>query len=156
VLTVLGDASDVYVVCDAPVAAGVYVNTNLLPGTGLSGLNVNGQIYAFSRAAPEKHWEVPAPNTQLVLDQFQDMPMLLLTAHTMKQEPTGQMTQTSSLQIIEKRTGKLVKEVANLTNQQFHTLEVDARNGKIEFISPMEKVTIALESDKTAASIAAP
>jgi outer membrane protein assembly factor BamB len=156
VLTVLGDASDVYVVCDAPVAAGVYVNTNLLPGTGLSGLNVNGQIYAFSRAAPEKHWEVPAPNTQLVLDQFQDMPMLLLTAHTMKQEPTGQMTQTSSLQIIEKRTGKLVKEVANLTNQQFHTLEVDARNGKIEFISPMEKVTIALESDKTAASAAAP
>jgi outer membrane protein assembly factor BamB len=152
VLTVLGDASDVYVVCDAPTAAGVYVNTNLLPGTGLRGLSVNGMIYAFSRAAPEKHWEVSAPNTQLVLDQFQEMPMLLLTANAMKQEPTGQMTQNSSLQIIEKRTGKMVKEVANLTNQQFHTLEVDGRNGKIEFISPLEKITIALDSDKTAAA----
>ena len=50
VLTVLGDASHVYVVCDDPVDAGVHVNTNLLPGTGLRGLNVNGKIYAFPRS----------------------------------------------------------------------------------------------------------
>jgi outer membrane protein assembly factor BamB/tetratricopeptide (TPR) repeat protein len=155
-LTVLGDASHVYVVCDGPVEAGVHVNTNLLPGTGLRGLNVNGQIYAFSSATGKKHWEVSAPATQLVLDQFQEMPMLLLTAQTMKQEPTGQMTQNSSLRVIEKRTGKLLGPIPNLTNQQFHTLEVDARNGKIEFISPMEKITIALDNDKPTASAPAP
>ncbi len=155
-LTVLGDASHVYVLCDDPAEVGVHVNTNLLPMTGLRGLNVNGRIYAFPRTPGALYWEVAAPCTQLVLDQFQDMPMLLLTAHTIKQEPTGMMTQSSSLQVIEKRSGSLRREVSNLTNQQFHTLEVDARNGKIEFISPLEKITIALESDKTAASSPAP
>ena len=83
--------------------------------------------------------------------------MVLLTAHTMKQEPTGMVSQTSSLEIIEKKTGKLATpRNLNLVNQQFHTLEMDARNGKIEFISPMEKITIALENDKPAASKSAP
>ena len=155
-LTVLGDASHIYVIPDGPVEAGIHVNTNLLPGTGLRGLNVNGRIYAFPRAAGALYWEAFAPNTQLVLDQFQEMPMLLLTANAMKQEPTGQMTPKSSVQVIEKRTGNLKLDDHNLTNQQFHTLEVDGRNGKIEFISPMEKVTIALESDKPTASKRAP
>jgi outer membrane protein assembly factor BamB len=155
-LTVLGDASDVYVFSDGPLEPGVHVNTNLLPGTGLRGLNVNGQIYAFSRATGLKRWEMSAPATQLVLDQFQEMPMLLLTAHTIKQEPTGLVSQSSSLDVIEKRTHKLKLNVPNLANQQFHTLEVDGRNGKIEFISPMEKVTIALENDKPEATTSAP
>jgi outer membrane protein assembly factor BamB len=155
-VTVLGDASHIYVIPDGPVEAGVHVNTNLLPGTGLRGLNVNGRIYAFPRVPGALYWEASAPNTQLVLDQFQEMPMLLLTAHTVKQDPNGSVSQTSSLQVIEKRTGILRREVANLTNQQFHTLGVDARNGKIEFISPMEKVTIALDTDKPAVSKLAP
>ena len=137
---------------DDPLAPGVHVNTNLLPATGLRGLNVNGQVYAFSRTTGARHWEMPAPATQLVLDQFQEMPMLLFTAHTIKQEPTGMTSQTSSLQVIEKRTGKLKLIVSNLTNQQFYGLEMDARRGKIEFISPMEKITIALQSDEPAAS----
>jgi hypothetical protein len=157
VLTVLGDASHVYVIPDEPVEAGVHVNTNLLPGTGLRGLNVNGRIYAFPLTPGAHYWEAPAPCTQLVLDQFQEVPMVLLTAHTMKQEPTGMVSQTSSLEIIEKKTGKLATpRNLNLVNQQFHSLEMDARNGKIEFISPMEKITIALENDKPAASKSAP
>ena len=66
------------------------------------------------------------------------------------------LTQTSSLQVIEKHSGSLRREVANLTNQQFHTLEVDARHGKIEFISPLEKITIALENNPPEASISTP
>ncbi len=156
-VTVLGDGADVYVVVNAPGEVGVHVNTNLLPGTGLCGLNVNGPIYAYTRTTGKLHYIVKAPNTQLVLDQFQEMPMLLLTAHAVKQDPNGMVNQTSSLDIIEKRTGKLATpRNLILTNQQFHTLEMDARNGKIEFISPMEKITIALESDKPAASAAAP
>ena len=57
VLTVLGDASHVYVIPDEPVEAGVHVNTNLLPGTGLRGLNVNGRIYAFPLTPDAHYWE---------------------------------------------------------------------------------------------------
>ena len=130
-LTVLGDATDVYILCDGPLAAGVHVNTNLLPMTGLRGLNVNGQVYAFSRATGVRRWEMAAPATQLVLDQFQEMPMLLFTAHTIKQEPTGMVSQTSSLQVIEKRTHKLKLYVSNLTNQQFYALEMDGATARL-------------------------
>ncbi len=87
--TVLGDALDVYVVPDAAPAAMTKFNTNLMPGTGLRGLNANGMIYAFKRSNGEHHWLFAAANVQLVLDQFEEMPMLLLTGQTQKYVNNG-------------------------------------------------------------------
>ena len=103
--TVLGDALDVYVVPDAAPAAMTKFNTNLMPGTGLRGLNANGMIYAFKRSNGEHHWLFAAANVQLVLDQFEEMPMLLLTGQTQKYvnngfQPAG--PPSTSLIVIEK------------------------------------------------------
>ena len=163
-MTVLGDATDVYVVPNGPVAASTRVNTNLMPGTGLRGLNVNGELYAFRLEADEVKkkekgsmcWHVPAFNQQLVLDRFAQMPMVLLTAQAMKfQAPFGG-NQTTALKVIEKRTGKLLLDVDNYPGGPFYALDVDGRGGKIEFKSPQEKIILSLESEKPAAPPTAP
>ena len=56
VITVLGDAADVYIAPNNPEPATTRVNTNLMPGTGLRGLNVNGELYAFRRGNGKLHW----------------------------------------------------------------------------------------------------
>ena len=90
-LTVLGDATDVYVVPNAPVAANTRVNTNLMPGTGLRGLNVNGEMYAFKR----DDWQEALAHRRRSTSSWcwtssRQMPMMLLTAQTAKfQAPFG-------------------------------------------------------------------
>ena len=159
VMTVLGDADDVYIVPNDPVEATTRVNTNLMPATGLRGLNVNGALYAFRRDSGKMHWRAEAADQQLVLDQFQEMPVVLLTAHTMKFQGGfgGMQGQTTALQVIEKKTGKLLRENSNVPQGQFYSLEVDGRRGKIEFISPQDKVVVFPKDDKpTAAPPSAP
>jgi outer membrane protein assembly factor BamB len=169
--TVLGDASDVYIFPNAPAPPQTRVTTNLMPGTGLRGINVNGEVYAFRREAEEirktkddgsvevikkekgsVHWHKAFPNEQLVVDQFQEMPMLLLTASTMKFQQFGQPGgQSTTLKVIEKRTGKLLDDKDNYNGGPFYSLETDARNGKISFTSPNERISVTLESDKPSA-----
>ena len=159
VMTVLGDADDVYVAPNNPVEATTRVNTNLMPATGLRGLNVNGELYAFRREADDKHakgsmrWHLMQADQQLVLDQFQEMPVLLLTAHTMKFPGLGGMpAQATTVKAIGKRTGKLLVDNDKAPQGQFYALDEDGRDGKIEFISPQEKVVISLENGKPAAA----
>ncbi len=45
--TLLADPLDVYVVPNAPPGPASQFSTNLMPNTGLRGMNVNGEIYAF-------------------------------------------------------------------------------------------------------------
>jgi len=152
-MTVLADAADVYVVPNNPAEATMRVNTNLMPATGLRGLNVNGWLHAFRRDNGKLHWRAEAADQQLVLDQFQEMPVFLMTAHTMKFQGFGGMQgQATALLVIDKRTGKLLWENSNVPQGQFYSLDVDGRDGKIEFKSPQDKVVISPANDKPAAA----
>jgi outer membrane protein assembly factor BamB len=162
---ILGDATDVYIAPNAPLAPNTRENSNLMPGTGLRGLNVNGELFAFKRETGKRHWQFAAANTQLVLDQFQEMPMVLLTGQSMKfQNPFGgPITQpVTSLAVIDKRTGKLALTYGageqpprdNFTGGPFHSLDLDAKKGVIEFTSPQSRVNITMESEKPAAPAA--
>ena len=165
--TVLGDALDVYIVPDAPPAAMTRFNTNLMPGTGLRGLNANGEMYAFRRSDGERHWRFTAANVQLVLNQFEQMPMMLLTGQTQRFvnngfQPAGQPS--TSLIVIDRTNGKLLVEYQppkpgestsdhthdSYSGGPFITLEVNGRDGKIEFTGPQNRVSISLESNPPA------
>ena len=116
--TLLADPLDVYVVPNAAPAPGVQFSTNLMPNTGLRGLNVSGEIYAFQRNAGEAHchWHRTAADTQLLLDRFPEMPMIVLTGQTTKlnqfRQPTSQPQ--TSLMMIDKGNGKLLKGITPL------------------------------------------
>ena len=47
-------------------------------------LVVNGNIYAFDRGTYKLRWRAEGLHQMLVLEQFQDLPMLLLTARYQK------------------------------------------------------------------------
>jgi outer membrane protein assembly factor BamB len=158
----LYDGKVVYLACDGPPPAQTVVLTNLMPGTGLRALNVNGAFYAFRVDTGKKLFNAELPNTQLVLDQFQDMPMLLFTAQTIKmQGPWGGVQpngQTTSLQVFEKRTGKVLypKDDGNYAGGSFHALELDGRNGRIEFLGERAKLAVTLGPEKPKAEAPAP
>jgi outer membrane protein assembly factor BamB len=157
--TILADALDVYVAPDAPPPPLTRVNSNLMPGAGLRGLNVNGDIYAFRRDTGARHWVVTASDVQLVLDRFAEMPMLVMTGQTQKYnnialQPAGQPK--TSLIIVDKGTGKRCKSLEpnntppddNFTGGPFYGLEVNSRAGTIEFTGPQDRISIGPAASK--------
>jgi outer membrane protein assembly factor BamB len=150
-VNVLYDGTDVYVACNNPPTPMTQVLSNLMPGTGLRALNVNGEFYAFRAENGRMDWKTlgPVENQQLVLDQFADMPMVLFTATAQKMINQGAVqSQATELQAIEKRTGKSLRKDNAWGGGPFHTLELDPKTGKLDFIAAQEKLSIGLQSDE--------
>jgi outer membrane protein assembly factor BamB/tetratricopeptide (TPR) repeat protein len=129
------------------------LQSNLMVGTGMRCIPVNGYVEAFRRANGEVNWNAPVVNQMMVLDQFEDLPIVLFTArHSRWQNMQGRgmmVQQVVNLQSIEKRTGKALDatrtEIPN--GQFFYALRADARGHKIEFISPNFKATYEPDPD---------
>jgi outer membrane protein assembly factor BamB len=126
--------------------------SNFMPGTGYRSLAVNGKIYAFDRQTGKVKWEtMEVPSQMLVLEEFQDLPVLLLTSRFNKVAGVGGnrwMVNSNALAVIDKRTGKLKVDAKDLPNgqQQFHTFHADLRQGKIDLTSYQLRVTLTLEN----------
>src|SRR5205807_5644825 len=85
----LQDATNYYVILNRPEEQkpdlqGPYPNAVLLRWTA-----VNGTIYSFYRQTGKLHWYKPMPNQILLLERFQDLPMLLFTARFNRQVNAG-------------------------------------------------------------------
>ncbi len=117
------------------------INTNVMPGTGLRTLPVNGNVYAFLPKTGKLHWIALVENQMLVLEQFENLPMLLFTARYQQTVPgmapgQPQTREVVKLWSVDKRTGKSLILVDALPDgRQFYALRVDTRAGKIEFLS---------------------
>jgi outer membrane protein assembly factor BamB len=149
----LSDGRYFYVACNGPVDPNIMpfggVRFNLQPGAGLRALPVNGEVYSFHRATGKMNWHVPVPNQMLVLDQFEDLPMVLFTANYQKwviNAAGRNVMQVSAVKSVEKRTGKLIYDNESMPNgMNFHALHVDARAGRIDFIGQFLKITYSLD-----------
>jgi outer membrane protein assembly factor BamB len=135
---------------DANVGPWVGPFSNFLPSTGYRSVPVNGKVYAFDRATGAVKWEtIELPLQMLVPEQFRDLPFLLLTSRYTKVAGAGPnrwATPSAALTVVDKRSGKLLKDEKDLSNaQQFHTLRIDLREGKVELVSFNLKVTLTLE-----------
>jgi hypothetical protein len=120
---------------------------NLSAYSGMRAAMVNGHLYAFKKENGKLSWYSELANQALVLDQFQDLPILLFTSRTM--DPNRGYPHTA-VRSIDKRTGKLLFDQPNYLNgQQFHTLTMDARTGRIDFFTYNRKISHVLVSDVT-------
>jgi hypothetical protein len=154
-LHLLADGKYFYVACNGPVDPNVAqwggVQSNLMPGTGLRGLPVNGEVYCWEAGTAKEKWHNPVPNQMLVLDQFQDLPFVLFTSRYQKLNQNGNIRnviQVVAVKSIEKRTGKMLYDNDNIPNgPNFHALTVDAKAGKIEFVGYQLKLIHELNSD---------
>ena len=141
----LADAKLFYLTCHAPSNVGE-AQSNLALDIGLRDLPVNGMIYTFERNTGSLYWYAPARNQRLVLDQFRELPVVLLTA---RYEQTARfrdgdyrLVETTSTMSIEKRSGKVIFFLDDLqTSSRFHTVRRDPATGTIDFTSPTFKVT---------------
>jgi hypothetical protein len=119
-----------------------------LPQTGVRSLPVNGVLYAFDRETQAVKWRVDAEDQMLLLDSLNELPMVILASFSPRNQGNGPnkfITQAIAVKVVEKRTGKLKydnKELLNNQGQQFHTLNVDPKNNKIEMITWNFKLTL--------------
>jgi outer membrane protein assembly factor BamB/tetratricopeptide (TPR) repeat protein len=123
---------------------------------GLYSIVTNGKIYAFDRSTGKLRWKNDVSGQMLVLNHFQDLPMLLFTARTQKainqgggvgRPMMGQMVVTSIKSIV-KRTGKLLyeKELPPNDNSYFYALNTKSRDGKISFVHHNLTIEHSLEA----------
>src|SRR5438552_18406706 len=98
---------------------------NLMPGTGMRSLPVNGELYSFERQTGELNWIANASNQMIVLDEFAELPMVQLTSRYQKWTlGRTNIQQIATLKSFDKRPGKLLfqKEVQAGSVQPFHTV----------------------------------
>ncbi len=148
-LHLLADADYFYVACVKPTDGNITafggVRSNLMPGTGMRALPVNGEVYAFAKGGTKYKWYASMPDQMLVLDRFEELPVLLFTSTYQQWVINGaarHVKQETKAASIEKRTGKRLYDNPNLPNgMQFHTLHVDARAGTVDFTGYQLKIT---------------
>jgi outer membrane protein assembly factor BamB len=112
------------------------------PRGGLSAVPVNGMLYAFSRVRGEMLWSSWLPPQMLLLDQFEESPLVLCNAVTSRvnaMDP-GNTIAVTSTRSIDKRTGKVLynREAAN--SDLFHTLHLDGQKRTIDLISASQRL----------------
>lgn len=129
---------------------------------GMRRLNVSGKVYAFDRTNGSLRWHNDVPSQMLVVEQFQDMPILLFTNqfNRVLNPQNGQAVQCTSVLSIDKRTGKRLwdKEYRSNGSQNyyFYWLNNNPRAGVVELISYNLKLIHYLEGNEPTAKVEAP
>lgn len=109
---------------------------------GMQSVPVNGLFYAFDRDTGKIAWFCQITYQMMVLDQFQDLPILLFTSRYNKAAVQQGGLRRGAVQVvavksIDKRLGKILfdkPEMAN-SNQLFHALKIDYPKRTIELIA---------------------
>jgi outer membrane protein assembly factor BamB len=119
-------------------------NDNVIAGS--RSVSINGFLYAFDRVSGELRWYSRVPWQTILLDRFEDLPLILCNALMVRQglPPTGNY-QVIATRSLDKRTGKIVynREIVQ-ANDQFHTYQVNLRTGTIDLIATGVKIRHAL------------
>jgi outer membrane protein assembly factor BamB len=129
---------------------------------GMRRINVSGKVYAFDRTNGALRWHSDVPNQMLIVEQFNDMPILMFTNqyNRMINAQRGQQVQCTSVKSIDKRTGKLLwdKEYQNNGGQNyyFYWLNNNPRAGVVELVSYNLKIIHFLDGNEPAGRVEAP
>jgi outer membrane protein assembly factor BamB len=149
----LGDRSAIYLACSAAVDpmqfpfGGPF--PGVFPGSGISSVPTSGRVFAFDRADGKKRWEADVTDQRLLLDQFDDLPVLIFaTLYQKLVNNNGNQfaMQGLAVKIIDKATGKLLfDEDTPNNNQQFMLLNWNPELRTTELLGQNTKITIAPE-----------
>jgi hypothetical protein len=124
--------------------------------SALRGENVNGMVYAFDRATREAKWFYHLPNQMILLQDFQELPMVVFTAqyHQMVNARGGGFNQVTATLTIHKINGKRIFDEQITSGfppgqpTQFYALRIDRRNGTIDLISPTMRLRHYIKDEK--------
>jgi outer membrane protein assembly factor BamB len=127
----LKDRSYFYLILNRPTENGVY--SYPMVGNGMKSLRVHGALYCYNQESGAFEWFREDISHQfLILEEFEDLPILLLGSMTHRANGSMQTTRTEA---VEKRTGRLIFEKSMpVGGGQFYAMRTDPRAGKIELI----------------------
>jgi outer membrane protein assembly factor BamB len=158
----LRDADQFYVVFyllpNTPANVQSMSQSNML--STLRSRPVNGKIYAFDRQTGKFRWNIDIKNEWMILTEFEELPVLLLTSSYSKQvfglAPGRGQSRACLVTSIDKHTGKRLKneEVANVN--PFHTLTSNRAAGTIDLMSNVLRLHIAPEEPADSGTLRTP
>ncbi len=159
----LADSSNYYVFFNQPVNA----NPRMAGGRVLQpnyvlirNLTVNGNAYAFDRSTGKQLWKADIPLNSLLVDQFDDMPILLFASlqTVWLQNPAGRTQAVDVILALDKREAdkEPIYKHEQQNRGQFFGLKVDPRGGTIELISYQMKWIFSVNGDRAAMKPANP
>jgi outer membrane protein assembly factor BamB/tetratricopeptide (TPR) repeat protein len=145
----LADGQYFFVACQGPTDPqnpwGIM--PNLMPNTGMRALKVNGEVYCFDAQTGKTKWHNQLLNQMIVLEHFNEMPVLLATSRYGKfGQGRGQM-QVAAVESIVKSSGKYVFKGENQNWQQFHALNLDPKKGTIELVGYTMKIVHTVSNE---------
>jgi outer membrane protein assembly factor BamB len=148
----LEDAGQYFVSLNRPndqpfPGAGAATNFNSMRSTP-----VNGFVYAFDKVSARPDWWVQVTTQTLLLEQFQQLPMMVFSAvyKTPAGGPGNVATVTATLSI-DKRTGKRLWDRRGESTQPpfargaFYALQVDSKSGTIDLIAAGHRLRHAID-----------
>jgi hypothetical protein len=145
----VSDPDYIFLAVNGPPDPNVFANTlqpNVLAGSGLRSVPVNGMVYCFQRASGKLNWYNPVENQQMIVSQFDELPMVLFTSRyqTTGGVPNRGMSLPKHAALARaKHNGKLWYDNPSVPNGMFfHSLTMDHRTGKVEFTGQNLKVTM--------------
>lgn len=152
----LSDGQDYYVAVNGPLPPPAKafggIQSNLLPGTGLRAIPVNGMVYCFNGITGKVRWYNEVLNQMLVLEHFRELPFVLFTSRLQLWKDVGDMGRSMvwhvAVHSIQKSNGKVVCDSTNIPSAlNFHALNVNARASKAELVGHQMKIVFQVDAD---------
>jgi hypothetical protein len=151
---VLADRANVYLTINGPVdpnlvPSGGGVQPNLGAGKGLRALLVDGPLFTFNRGTGKLHWYHEFHSDMLVLNHFDEMPILLFASRYTRfvgVPPDRREVKVFPTRALNKRSGKLVYDSDTLPLEGvFHTLLLNRARQRIDFLGTTRNVYFELK-----------
>jgi outer membrane protein assembly factor BamB/tetratricopeptide (TPR) repeat protein len=143
----LNDREHFYLLLNKAPEQGVNVIPYVM--NGLRSTRLHGTLAAFEREKASLDWFNPVENQWVLLDQFQDLPIIICTSHFTRYNNNGLEKQEARIEAFDKKTGSLAihPDRQKVTpNGQFYSMSADPRTGVIELLRYDLKVRFAPEN----------
>jgi outer membrane protein assembly factor BamB len=145
------DGTQLYLLLNKPPNAAAEMMDAGSPFQGdLRNAELHGTLCAFDRNTGARRWHLTLPGTGVLLERFDELPVILCAALVQKQaNPNASSVPILTLRSIDKRTGKTLfhREMAS-PGEAFHSLLFDSGTGTIELLGTRMKLRHVLESQK--------
>ena len=144
-----------------------YLLLNKTPEAGLSvspgvagsirSTRLHGHLYAYDKTSGDIEWFFDLTNQYLVLEQFEDLPVVICASYINKFNANGNERQLMKIAGIDKRSGKQITDDKwTLAPAQFYALATDAKAGIIELLRHDVKIRFAPEGQAIGSGIVPP
>jgi outer membrane protein assembly factor BamB len=146
----LDDDDHFYLALNKPLGQGVaggYLYSNFANGTRTT--MVNGMFYAFHRSSGKFHWNADVPHQMVVMEQFQNMPIIIFTSRYYQNQ--GNWIWMVATKTVEKRSGRLLydPDPKNFNNGfQYFALNLDVKKGTVDLVGSFDAVQHYVINDK--------